>query len=62
MNSKRSEIQDDRNLVQRVIGVLLLDECPNCKKYAFSAASYGYEGHCSACSYTTPMYTSKDEE
>ena len=54
MSSKKSEIQDKRNLVQRVIGVLLLEKCPKCSKYAFSAASYGSEGHCSVCGHITP--------
>ena len=54
MNSKKSEIQDKRNLVQRIIGVLFLEKCSECNKYAFSAASYGDGGHCSVCGYTTP--------
>lgn len=62
MNSKSPKIQDDRNLVQRVMGVLLLDKCPKCSKYAFAAASYGYEGHCSACGHKTPLLILKDEE
>ena len=54
MNSKKSEIQDRRNLFQRMIGVLFLEKCPKCNKYAFSAAKYGGEGHCSVCDYVTP--------
>ena len=54
MNSKKLEIQDKRNLMQRVIGVLFLDKCAKCNKYAFAAASYGDEGHCSVCGHTTP--------
>ena len=62
MYNKSREIQDNRNLVQRAIGVLLLDECPKCNRYAFSASSYGNEGSCSACGYTTPILTLEDEE
>ncbi|HEY5716397.1 MAG TPA: hypothetical protein VIS54_08265 [Psychromonas sp.] len=62
MENKRPEIQDERNLVERVIGVLLLDECPKCNKYAYTPASYGYEGHCSACDYKTPLLIAEDEE
>ncbi len=59
MSSKKSEIQDKRNLFQRVIGVLFLEKCPICNKYAFSAASYGNKGHCSVCGYITPSLTPK---
>ena len=62
MDSKRPEPQDERNLVERVIGVLLLDLCPKCNKYAFTPASYGYEGHCSACDYKTPLLMVEEEE
>ena len=62
MNSKRPEIQDIRNLFQRVIGVLLLEKCPKCNKYAYSPANYGYEGSCSACDYTTPILIPEDEK
>ena len=62
MDNKDHEIQDNRNIVQRAIGVLLYDECPKCSRYAFSAPSYGDEGSCSACGYTTPILTLEDEE
>ncbi|MGB5445580.1 MAG: hypothetical protein WBM99_08745 [Psychromonas sp.] len=62
MENKESEMHDDRKLVERVIGVLLLDECPKCHKYAFTPASYGYEGHCAACDYKTPILMIEDEE
>jgi hypothetical protein len=61
MNSKKSAIQDKRNFFQRVIGVLLLDKCPICNKYAFSAANYGEGGHCSVCGHVTPKLTPGDE-
>ena len=62
MYNKSREIQDNRNLVQRAIGVLLLDECPKCNRYAFRAPSYGDAGSCSACGYITPILTLEDEE
>ena len=62
MNNKGHEIQDNRNLVQRAIGVLLLDECPKCNRYAFTAPSYDDGGSCSACGYTTPMLYLDDDE
>ena len=62
MDNKGSEIQDNRNMIKRVIGVLLLDECPKCNKYAFTPASYGYEGHCSICDYKTPLLNARDEQ
>lgn len=62
MENNRPDSEDDRNFVERVIGVLLLDECPKCNKYAFTPASYGYEGHCAACDYKTPLLLVEDEE
>jgi len=62
MVNKRLEIEDSRNLAQRIVGILLLDPCPECHKHSFTAASYGNEGHCSACGYTTPLLIPQDEE
>lgn len=54
MNTQIPEIEDKRNIIQRVFGALLLDKCPKCHKYSFSAANYGDGGHCSVCGYSTP--------
>jgi len=62
MVNKRSEIEDERNLAQRIVGILLLDPCPECHKYSFTSASYGNGGHCSTCGYTTPLLIPQDEE
>jgi hypothetical protein len=62
MNNKRPEIEDQRNFAQRIVGLLLLDVCSQCHKHSFTAASYGNEGHCSACGYTTPLLIPQDEE
>ncbi len=62
MNIQIPEREDKRNLLQRVIGALLLEKCPKCNKYAFSAANYGNEGHCSVCGHTTPSLKLKNKD
>lgn len=62
MVNKIPEIQDSRSLTQRIVGILFLDLCPECHKHSFKAASYGNEGYCSACGYTTPLLIPQDNE
>lgn len=62
MNNNGHEIHDNRNFFQRAVGVLFLDECPKCNRYAFSASSYGYQGSCSVCVYTTPILNLKNKD